>query len=235
MDIIPVLDLKGGVVVHARGGLRGEYRPIETALSPSSRPIDVARGLLSVHQFTSFYIADLDAIARNGDNNAALRELRVAFPDCAFWIDNGVADLAEAERWLRADLGRLVLGSETQTSTAVAQHFHRDERVILSLDYRGDEFQGPAALAIAPNIWPAKIIVMTLARVGSASGPDMERLGAIKAMAPGKCVYAAGGVRGVEDLTTLARAGIAGALVATSLHNGTLTGAKIARLQSPQA
>ena len=235
MDIIPVLDLKGGVVVHARGGLRGEYRPIETALSPSSRPIDVARGLLSVHPFTSFYIADLDAIARTGDNNAALRELRVAFPDRAFWIDNGLADLAGVERWLRADLGHLVLGSETQTSAALVQHFRHDERVILSLDYRGDEFIGPAELARARDAWPTRIIVMTLARVGSASGPDLERLGAIKAMAPGRRVYAAGGVRGAEDLATLARAGVAGALVATSLHSGTLTGAQIARLQNPQA
>jgi phosphoribosylformimino-5-aminoimidazole carboxamide ribotide isomerase len=80
--------------------------------------------------------------------------------------------------------------------------------------------------------WPSKVIVMTLARVGSASGPDFDRLTGIKALAAGKRIFAAGGVRNVDDLAALARAGIAGALVATSLHNGTLTGAQIARLQS---
>ncbi|MFZ2076604.1 MAG: HisA/HisF-related TIM barrel protein [Xanthobacteraceae bacterium] len=43
-------------------------------------------------------------------------------------------------------------------------------------------------------------------------------------------MYAAGGVRDANDLALLARVGIAGALVATSLHNGKLTGAQIARL-----
>jgi phosphoribosylformimino-5-aminoimidazole carboxamide ribotide isomerase len=80
------------------------------------------------------------------------------------------------------------------------------------------------------NIWPTNVIVMTLARVGSASGPDMNWLTTIKSRAANRQVYAAGGVRDANDLASLAAAGIAGALVATSLHNGKLTGAQIARL-----
>jgi phosphoribosylformimino-5-aminoimidazole carboxamide ribotide isomerase len=63
VEIIPVVDLKGGVVVRARMGRREEYRPIETPLAPTSDPVDVARGLLSVHPFATLYVADLDAIA----------------------------------------------------------------------------------------------------------------------------------------------------------------------------
>lgn len=230
MDVIPVLDLKGGVVVHARKGMRSEYRPIDTPLSPSSRPTDVARGLLSIHPFTSFYIADLDAIERQGDNNAALMELKKAFPRLVFWVDNGVAALDSAKRWLDAGIGSLVIGSETQRNGELIRHFQHHERVVLSLDFRGDSFMGPAALLGDADAWPADIIVMTLARVGSAVGPDMARLAVIKAKAPGKRVYAAGGVRGAADLAALAEAGISGALVATCLHNGALTGAQIARL-----
>ena len=230
MDVIPVLDLKDGVVVHARMGMRSEYRPIDTPLSPSSRPIDVARGLLSIHPFTSLYIADLDAIERRADNNAALTELKKAYPDLIFWVDNGVADCNGAKRWLDAGIGCLVIGSEAQRDGELLRHFEHDERVVLSLDFRGDAFVGPAALLGDPDSWPMDIIVMTLARVGSAVGPDMERLAAIKARAPGKRVYAAGGVRGADDLAALSTAGISGALVATCLHNGTLTGAQIARL-----
>lgn len=230
MDVIPVLDLKGGLVVHARMGMRSQYRPIDTPLSPSSRPLDVARGLLSIHPFTAFYIADLDAIERRADNDAALMELKKAFPDLVFWVDNGVADLAGAKRWLDAGIGYLVIGSEVQGSGELLRHLQHDDRVVLSLDFRGDAFMGPAALLDDADAWPADIIVMTLARVGSAVGPDMARLAAIKARAPGKRVYAAGGVRGADDLAALAEAGISGALVATCLHNGTLTGAQIARL-----
>jgi phosphoribosylformimino-5-aminoimidazole carboxamide ribotide isomerase len=58
----------------------------------------------------------------------------------------------------------------------------------------------------------------------------MHRLNAIKSRAPEKQLYAAGGVRDIADLAALAHHGIAGALVATSLHSGRLTGAQIASL-----
>lgn len=232
MEIIPVLDLKGGVVVHARMGLREAYRPIETQLSPNSKPVDVARGLRSIYPFTSFYVADLDAIEGKGDNDAVLVELRLAFPGLSLWVDKGLAELTGAEHWLGAGLGHLVLGSETQRTGELVRHFCQDARVILSLDYRGDVFVGPSALLHNADSWPSKVIVMTLARVGSATGPDIDRLTGIKALAADKRIFAAGGVRNADDLAALAQAGIAGALVATSLHSGALTGAQIARLQS---
>ncbi len=230
MEIIPVLDLKQGVVVHARMGRRDQYRPIETPLASSSRPVDVARGLLAIYPFETLYIADLDAIQHTGDNDAALTRLKTEFPNLVFWVDNGVADLARANSWLAAGLGSLVLGSESQRDCSLLRSLSRDARVILSLDYRGDAFLGPAALLSEPASWPGKVIAMTLARVGSANGPDLDRLSAIRARAPDKLIYAAGGVRDAVDLTALRRAGIAGALVATSLHSGTLTGAQLARL-----
>jgi phosphoribosylformimino-5-aminoimidazole carboxamide ribotide isomerase len=230
MEVIPVLDLKEGVVVHARMGRRDQYRPIETPLASTSNPVDVARGLLAVHPFETFYIADLDAIENAGNNDAALTRLKTELPNLVFWVDNGVADLARANSWLDAGLGNLVLGSESQRDGALVRRLSQDDRVILSLDYRGDAFLGPAALLSDAADWPRKIIAMTLARVGSANGPDLNRLAAIKAAAPDKLIYAAGGVRDPADLAALQRAGIEGALVASSLHNGKLTGAQLARL-----
>jgi phosphoribosylformimino-5-aminoimidazole carboxamide ribotide isomerase len=231
MQVIPVLDLKGGVVVHARMGQRDQYRPIRTPLSPTSKPIDVARGLLSVYPFGIFYVADLDAIGGGGNNNSVLAELKAKFPDSTFWVDNGIADLASAERWLRADLGHLVLGSETQKDEAVLRQLAKNDSVILSLDYRGDVFAGPATLLNNVDAWPSRVITMTLARVGSGLGPVWARLDTVKNAGLGRYVYAAGGVRDVDDLSALADRGMAGALVASCLHNGTLAGAQIARLQ----
>jgi phosphoribosylformimino-5-aminoimidazole carboxamide ribotide isomerase len=228
MEVIPVIDLKDGAVVHARMGMRSAYAPIKTPLSPTSRPTDVARGLLSIFPFKKFYVADLNAIEHKGDNNAALKQLSAEYPDLVFWVDAGIADVHDAGRWLEAGLGHLVLGSETQRDSELVHHLCRNERTILSLDFRGDQFLGPVSLLNDANTWPAKIIVMALARVGSASGPDMSRLTTIKSRVVGHQVYAAGGVRDANDLALLARAGIAGALVATSLHNGKLTGAQIA-------
>jgi phosphoribosylformimino-5-aminoimidazole carboxamide ribotide isomerase len=230
MEVIPVIDLKDGVVVHARMGMRSAYAPVETPLSPTSRPNDVARGLLSIFPFETFYVADLDAIENKGNNNAALRQLSAEFPDLVFWVDAGIADVHHAERWLEAGFGHLVVGSETQRDSELIRYLCRNNRTILSLDFRGDAFLGPAALLKEWDIWPINVIVMTLARVGGASGPDMDRLTTINSRVVNRQVYAAGGVRDANDLALLARVGIAGALVATSLHNGKLTGAQIARL-----
>jgi phosphoribosylformimino-5-aminoimidazole carboxamide ribotide isomerase len=102
----------------------------------------------------------------------------------------------------------------------------------LSLDYRGDDFVGPAELPSDIDMWPSRVIAMTLARVGSRMGPDWERLEATNNAGRGRRVYAAGGVRDVHDLVALAHRGIAGALVASCLHNGILTGAQIESLQT---
>jgi phosphoribosylformimino-5-aminoimidazole carboxamide ribotide isomerase len=223
MDVIPVLDLRGGTVVRAVMGRRDQYRPIETPLSPSSDPADVARGLFSVFPFKTLYVADLDAIEGTGDNHAVLARLTAEFPDVSLWVDNAVADLRTAERWLEARLGRLVLGSESQKDVALVRRLSGNDRIVLSLDFRDQAFQGPAGLLGEVQFWPRKVIIMTLARVGSGAGPEFDQLHAIHAIAAGRDIYAAGGVRGGADLAALKRAGIAGALVATSLHDGRLT------------
>jgi HisA/HisF family protein len=230
MDIIPVIDLKNGVVVRARSGRRDQYRPIQTPLSRTSDPVDVARGLMSVHPFTTLYVADLDAITATGDNRAVLMRLKAEYPRVAMWVDNGIAGHDAAERWLASGVGCLVLGSETQADDALVRRLREEPRVVLSLDFRGDAFQGPPALLADNGAWPRDVIVMTLARVGSGEGPDMGRLAAIRAAASERRIYAAGGVRDAADLAALKKAGIAGALVASCLHDGLLTGQDIARL-----
>jgi phosphoribosylformimino-5-aminoimidazole carboxamide ribotide isomerase len=220
LHAIPVIDLKGGEVVRARMGDRASYKPIKSPLSPTSNPVDVARGLLAVYPFPILYVADLDAIERRGDNFAALRRIRAEFPELRMWIDNGVADGAALEALFGADLGEPVIGSESQRDGALIAR-HRDSmRIVLSLDFRGDAFQGPAEILAEPNLWPRRIIVMTLARVGGGAGPDFARLNAIQSIAGEREVYAAGGVRDAADLRALKAMGCAGALIATALHEG---------------
>jgi phosphoribosylformimino-5-aminoimidazole carboxamide ribotide isomerase len=223
MEIVPVIDLKGGQVVRARMGQRDLYRPIETPLSPTSDPRDVARGLLAVFPFRTLYVADLDAIEGTGNSDAVLARLKDAHPALELWIDNGIAEPSVARRFLDATPGRLVLGSEAQRDAALVASLRHDPRVILSLDFRGDAFVGPPSLLGEPDLWPARIIVMTLGRVGSGAGPDITRLRDVRARAANATLYAAGGVRNASDLAALKREGIAGALVASSLHAGELT------------
>jgi phosphoribosylformimino-5-aminoimidazole carboxamide ribotide isomerase len=211
-------------------GQRDRYQPIETPLSPTSDPVDVVRGLLSVFPFRTLYVADLDAIERTGDGTPVLIKLRDEFPQLDLWVDNGIAEPDAARDWLGLGLGQLVLGSEVQSDIGSIRQLSENPRVILSLDFRGDVFVGPPSLLAAVDIWPRRVIVMTLARVGGGAGPDIERLRNVKARAGHRLVYAAGGVRNASDLVALKVIGVSGALVASSIHDGRLTAADIRAL-----
>jgi HisA/HisF family protein len=224
LEAIPVIDLMGGAVVRAQVGDRASYRPLESPLSPTSDPVAVVRGLLTIYPFSTLYVADLDAIERHGDNFPALRRIRAKFQGLQMWVDNGAADLAALDALIGADLGIPVIGSESQRdSKLVAQH-RGSRRIVLSLDFRGDAFQGPGEILAEPALWPRRIIVMTLARVGSGAGPDLARLAEIRAIASGCEIYAAGGVRDAADLSALKAAGASGALIATALHERRIVG-----------
>jgi phosphoribosylformimino-5-aminoimidazole carboxamide ribotide isomerase len=218
LQVIPVIDLLHGQVVHARKGDRASYRPLESPVSPTSDAVDVVRGLLSLYPFPTLYVADLDAIQGHGDNVQTLRRIRDAFPALQIWVDNGAAASAAIEALIDADLGAPIIGSESQRDSALIARHRNSNRVVLSLDFRGDAFQGPQEILAEPALWPSRIIVMTLARVGSGAGPDIERLAAIRSIAGGREIYAAGGVRDARDLSALKAGGASGALIATALH-----------------
>lgn len=233
MEVIPVIDLGGGQVVHARAGKRREYRPIATPLAASSAVQDVVAGLLGLFPFRRLYVADLDAIEGVGGHDAVIGALAAAHPELGVWLDNGTADASSADAWLAHHRGRLVIGSETQSGTETLRALQDEPRVVLSLDFRGDDFLGPQAILDDPSLWPATVIVMTLAQVGSGLGPDFERIRKTIGRAGHRAVYAAGGVRNGRDVELLAAAGAAGVLIATALHAGAIGPAELASLTWP--
>jgi len=234
MQIVPVIDLKGALVVHARRGERGSYAPIVTPLSPTPEPASVIAGLLSVAPFQAVYVADLDAIMAGRNPSPLIERLAERFPTLEFWVDAGIAAPAAADALLRHERLRLVIGSESQGDRHLVADLRDHPRVLLSLDFCGDEFIGPADLIDRPEHWPKRVIVMTLARVGSGAGPDLVRLARIVAQVPGRAVFAAGGVRDEHDLAALLKSGVAGALVATAIHQGAIRTATYAAPARPR-
>ena len=60
--VIPVIDLKGGMAVHAVGGRRDQYRPLRSVWQASASPIALAAALRDDLGIDRLYLADLDAI-----------------------------------------------------------------------------------------------------------------------------------------------------------------------------
>jgi HisA/HisF family protein len=229
--LIPVIDLKGGVVVHARAGERAQYRPIETPLGAAHDPVGIARELLAITGSPALYVADLDAILGTGNHFDMCRELADALPGTDLWIDAGFGDVTDCAFWL--PLGaNLVVGSESLPAIDNWHDLHAvfGQSLVLSLDFTSDGLRGPQALLSEPGLWPDRLVVMSLGRVGTERGPDLEHLRAVVGSGRGRAVHAAGGVRNVGDLEAVAAAGACGALAATALHSGAITQNEIAAL-----
>jgi phosphoribosylformimino-5-aminoimidazole carboxamide ribotide isomerase len=230
MKLIPVIDLMDSRVVSAKRGERHAYAPSDTPLCRSSQPHAVVSALLNLFPFDTLYIADLDAIRGNGSNLELIHKLCLFYPEIVFWVDNG---LAELERL--CGFARPVIGSESLVSCDALSHLLASlPSPLLSLDYHADAFTGPAGLDRKPWLWPEDLIIMTLSRVGTASGPDLSLLRQFAEQAPEHRFHAAGGVRDPSDLERLSAAGVSGVLLSTALHQGTIDGATIARLSNPR-
>ena len=231
MLLIPVIDLMRGQVVRAVRGDRQSYRPIVSKLCVGSDPIEMARALCRHCASSRLYVADLDALTGGVAQVDVVRALLRALPALELWLDAGFADAAGAatlcER-IGAPAGRVmpVFGSESLRSLgALREAFARSGTGVLSLDRRGDQRLDPAGCWDHPELWPGRVIVMTLERVGADSGPDLDTLREVRARVPAAQVVGAGGIRHAEDLECARAAGAHAWLVASALHDGRLPAA----------
>lgn len=240
MNLIPVIDLMRGEVVRAVRGDRQTYRPIVSSLCPGSDPVAVARMLCDHCATQQLYVADLDALLGEPPQAAVLRTLLEAMPSLELWLDAGFANAAAADS-LRAALGSAaarvvpVFGSESLASrhdlevcfSAGSGRPGNTSGAVLSLDRRDGQRLDAAGCWEAPTLWPKRVIVMTLERVGSGAGPDLETLAAVLEKAPQTFIVGAGGIRDAADLERAQAAGAGAWLVASALHDG-----RLARVQA---
>lgn len=230
----------GGEVVHGRGGKRDNYRPIVSGLCASSKPLDVVRALIELYPKSAaptLYIADLDAIRGHGTHLPVVQSLREHFPELEIWLDAGIASLAQWQPWQNLGL-HCVIGSESQRELqATLALLNELENTILSLDFvpsdTCDQLYDPVGLLQYPASWPQRVITMTLAKVGSNAGPDLNAIHAIQQRASHQRLYAAGGIRNIADLAQLRDAGAAGALLASALHNGNISAVELQAVLAP--
>ncbi len=225
MLIIPVVDIKNGVVVHASGGNRSTYQPIESLLCSTSKPEDVIRAMIKVTEKMNpahlFYIADLDAIESNGDNFQLISDLCLKFRGITFWIDAGFQSKEQLENWKQIPNIQPVIGSESHKDLGTLKYLLSSE-TILSLDFRNGKLLGPKELLNRSDLWPEKIIVMALDAVGCGKGVAHDLINLIRHQKLDNKIFAAGGVRSKADLHQLEQTGIEGVLLATALHTGKL-------------
>jgi phosphoribosylformimino-5-aminoimidazole carboxamide ribotide isomerase len=232
MRVIPVIDLKGGVAVHAVRGDRARYRPLRSRIAEGSDPVSLTRAVRERLGLDELYVADLDAIA--GEDGSA-DVIAALAREASVMVDAGAATATAVARLLELGVARVVIGTESLPSTQALRRLRADlpdAPLVLSLDLRGGRLLSPDpalsgiaaadALARLAESGVGEAIVLDLMRVGSGEGPHVTLLGELHARFPELELLAGGGVRHAADLHALAQAGASGALVATALHGGAI-------------
>lgn len=233
--VIPVLDVMNGRVVRAIGGRRDEYKPVESKLTTSTEPVEVAEALLAATGAQELYVADLDAIRVRSGATPAVRELldRVEVP---IWVDAGLNGSEGAQALRVSPRIQNVIALEScfgdAPTSAVTGSLNP---AAFSIDLKDGELLGRwrewtkdsrDAITIARTAVSKgfhTLIVLDLARVGTGTGTGTEPLlRAIRGEFPGVDLIAGGGVRTWDDVARLGEAGASGVLVASALHDGTL-------------
>jgi len=214
------------------------YRPIVSKLTASTEPEEVARALLAATGAVELYVADLDAIRCGRGLSPAVREL-IARLEVAVWVDGGIGktdvlDYPEDENI------RPVVGFETCRVPEILLETLLEplrRSVAFSIDLKDGRLLGNwrawelkndrDAISLARRVVEMGVrtlIVLDLARVGTGTGAGTEPvLRAIREEFPDIDLIAGGGVRSWADIDRLGEAGATGALVASALHDGTLS------------
>jgi len=245
--IIPVIDVKDGIVVRAVAGRRELYLPLRSRLTQSVEPFDVARALLDATGAKELYIADLDGLMR-GEPNGALLELAERL-NVELWLDVG---LKNTDGWEAAPGVRPILATETWGNYPLPLR----ERVVCEADrVRGysntlDPSPRPEAGRPSPSRGEGEILNRPILSLDYFSGvlrthrewnpADFATAIVLDTAAVGvgeglrtiyECIelrqqfrhldlITGGGVRNRDDLRDLEDIGVNGVLIASALHDG---------------
>lgn len=233
MKIIPVLDVLGGVAVHAVRGRRKDYQALKSVLCASSEPVDVAAALKALG-FSELYVADLDAIT-GGHPNLSLFTRIADATGLELMVDAGVTSLEAAEEVLNSQVSKVIIGTETLTNAGFVAEVvasFGSEKIVVSLDLMGDcvlsrfklgRLAEPVAfLRELVGQGVSQVIVLDLQKVGSSEGVNTPFLKDMLKNVQAD-VLVGGGVRDINDLLELKKLGVFGVLVATALHSGEIS------------
>lgn len=232
-SLLPVIDLKQGVVVHAIAGNRVAYQPLRSRWC--DLPGDVLKLLGDLRTklgLNEFYVADLNAIAGVEHHHLQIREL--VDEGYHLWLDAGVKSFDDLEMFLQLGVDHIILASETMQQDdwhQLRQH-PGCSRLVFSLDLyqgklRGELFDNVDPLEVIEKVksWGiGRVIVLDISSVGTSSGcPTLELCERIKAHHPELHLITGGGIRSLADIEQLEQAGIERVLVSKWLHDPATT------------
>ena len=238
MQIIPVVDIKNGIPVHAIAGIRDAYQAIKNSRFETRSVAALCDQIISEFEPAYFYIADLDAIEQGRVNYPLLNDL-LRLPT-QWLLDVGLktaAALLSIQRHLsQSENWSAIFGSESLSSMEqleLATEKFDASRIVFSCDFRNGQLIGNQSVADQPidslitrivGFGIHRFIMIDLADVGTAQTSVPNLIEKAKLDLASIELYAGGGIKNKNDLMRFESIGCSGALVATSIHSGEIVG-----------
>ena len=224
--IIPVIDLKEGIAVSGKSGMRRNYKPLKTVFHDSPDPLPIVRALKDAG-YNKIYVADLDAIEGNGSNIQLVRDINAIIP---VMLDSGVKNAKDVKKLL-FDVDKVIIATETLESFEdldIIFSTFPTNKLVISVDFKDGNIVGrhvtldlPDMIKKLGQINPLEVIVLDISRVGTKNGIDLEL---VKNFIGLETELILGGGVTNEDIIELKEMGIKNFLVGTVLHAGILEG-----------
>lgn len=208
--VIASIDLMDGKAVQLIGGK-------EKALQRDN-PVQLAR---EFDRYGEIAVIDLDAALGKGDNRDVIKEI-CRFADCR--VGGGIRTVEEAAQLVSFGAKKVIIGSMAFENKeinfpflqALAQAVGK-ERVMVAVDTLNGEIvtkgwrrsTGLPLLETARELEPyvSELLFTCVEREGRAAGSDMDTIMELRKIFP-KPLTAAGGVRSLQEIETLAKAGV---------------------------
>lgn len=231
MELIPAIDLLGGVVVRLA---QGAYDQVTTY---DARAADVARRWEALGA-ARLHIVDLEAArdGRRSQSGIVSSVIRSVGVPCQ--VAGGIRDVATARALVAAGADRVVMGTalvrDPELAPAVIAAVG-PEHLVAAVDVRDGHALGSGWTADAERRPVGDLVarlrdagvelfaVTAIARDGLMTGPDLDLLETAAQHAGSRDrVIASAGVSSLDDVRTLAGRGYAGAILGRALYEGRL-------------
>ena len=246
LPIVPVLDLMIGQIVLAEGGNRDQYLPVNSKLTRSSQPLDVAKAMFQQTGCDWICLADIDSFSGAAPAWHVYGQLLEA--GFGVWVD---ANWLKDDRFRQLtdkmpvlDRLRVIVSSETMVDQTQFEVFGKltamGVRPMFSLDMKGSDVIGGSTeiaqqdpldlVARAEDAGVKDLIVLNLSLVGTmqqdivqTQAVTMELIQSVVEKFPEICVTSGGGVASAEDAQAWLDAGCDHVLAASAIHQCRIT------------
>ena len=220
MSVILAVDIVNGKAVKAFAGIRTNYKPLQIGGEDFSNPIELIQIFQKEINLKKIYIADLNAIRKNGNNDVLIEKILRTFPELYFWIDAGFAYPRNVYNYHKKKIEKnlnnyeLVLGTETIKNFNF-KCFEFIKKCKISIDFNGRESIWIRKLGRQKH--PMDIILMFVRKVGGR-GVDMKFIRNLKKKLSCHRLSLAGGVKTDKEIQQLLRLGFCNVISSTLLH-----------------